>query len=71
MSFDALSFSIPPTLRSIAPETLDNTQIIHNIVGAWKNDDMSLILSESSLPTNVTIKDFAEQASKRIAQQMI
>ena len=66
-----LSFSIPTTLQSISPQTLDNEQVAHTIIGARKDTTSSLVMSESSLPNSITIKEFTEQSSKRIEQQMV
>ncbi len=66
-----LAFNIPTTFQTVSSQTLDNQQIAHTIIAARKDTNSSLIISESSLPSTITIKEFTEQSAVRIAQQMI
>lgn len=65
------SFNIPPSFQSISSQSLDNAQIAHSILAARKDGNANIILTESSLPSNVSIKNFTDSASKRTSQEMI
>lgn len=69
------TFTLPTTFQTVSASSLDNAQIEHNIIAAWKSteddDKQSLVLSESSLPTSVPLKDFAQDTQTRLAQNMI
>lgn len=66
------TFTLPTTYESISASRLDQYQIVNNIIGARKwTDKSSLVLSESSLPSSVTIKQFAQDTQTRLAQNMI
>ena len=65
------SFSLPTTYQSISPTALDNAQIAHHIIAAWKAINDTLILSESSIPSTIDIKTFTEQTQARLTQNMI
>jgi hypothetical protein len=58
-------------MQVVPSTTLDAAQITHSILGAWKDTNTSLILSESSLPSNIPLQTFTDQARSRLAQNMV
>lgn len=65
------SFSLPTTFQSISASSLDKAQIAHSIIAAWRWDNSTLILSESSLPSNITLQQFTQDTQSRLNQEMI
>lgn len=65
------TFAIPTTFTSISSSSLDEAQIAHSIISAWKWDGNTLILSESSLPAQVTLQQFTQDTQSRLNQNMI
>lgn len=65
------SFAIPTTFQSISSSSLDQAQIAHSIISAWKWDGNTLILSESSLPSQITLQQFTQDTQSRLNQNMI
>lgn len=66
-----LSFNIPTSYQTISSQSLDNAQIAHTILAARKDTNSSIVISESSLPSSLSIKDFSEQSANRLGQQMM
>lgn len=71
ITVENISFSIPKEYQTIPSSALDNAQIVHNIIGARKSSDGNIILASSTLPAQVSLKEFAEKAKTRISQEMI
>ena len=65
------SFALPTTFQSISSNSLDQAQIAHSIISAWKWDGNTLILSESSLPGQITLQQFTQDTQSRLNQNMI
>jgi hypothetical protein len=65
------SFGMPTSMQVVPSSTLDAAQITHSILGAWKDINASLILSESSLPSNIPLQTFTDQARTRLGQDMV
>ncbi len=66
-----LSFNLPTTYQSVSSQSLDNAQIVHTILAARKDTNSNIVISESSLPSSLSIKDFSEQSVNRLSQQMM
>ncbi len=71
VSVENISLSIPDEYQTISASSLDNAQIVHNIIGARKSTDGNIILASSTLPAQVSLKEFAEKTKTRISQAMI
>lgn len=71
VSIQDFSFGIPTTMQAVSSASLDSAQISHNILGARKDTTSNLVLSESSIPSSITLQIFTDQARARIAQDMI
>lgn len=65
------SFAIPTSFQSISSSSLDQAQIAHSIISARKWDGNTLILSESSLPSQITIQQFTQDTQSRLNKNMI
>lgn len=71
ITVENISLSIPKEYQTIASSSLDNAQIAHNIIAARKSSDGNIILASSTLPAQVSLKEFAEKTKTRISQEMI
>lgn len=66
-----LTFSLPTSFQTISSATLDQAQIVHSIIAAWRWDRANLVLSESSLPVKTSLQQFTQQTQARLAQNMV
>lgn len=65
------TFSLPSTFTTVSATTLDQAQIVHSIIAAWRWEKSNLILSESSLPVKTTLQQFTQQSQSRLHENMI
>lgn len=71
ITVENISLSIPKEYQTISPSSLDNAQITHNIIAARRSSGGNIILASSTLPAQVSLKEFAEKTKTRISQEMI
>ncbi len=65
------TFAAPTTFQTVSSASLDNAQIVHSVIAAWKWTNSSLVLSESTLPSTVSLESFTQDTQSRLGKELV